>query len=924
MSKKLVIVESPAKARTIAGYLGEDYIVESSIGHVRDLPRSAADIPASVKGEPWARLGVDVENDFKPLYIVPPDKKKQITKLKKLLKEADELYLATDEDREGESIAWHLLEVLSPKQPVLRMVFHEITPAAIRHAVESPRDLDRRLVDAQEARRILDRLFGYEVSPVLWKKVRQGLSAGRVQSPATRIIVERERERMAFVAASYWGITGTFSVETDPQPFDAELLTVDGSRVATGKDFADDGTPKGKDRVILDEASASTLARELEESEFAIASVEAKPYTRKPYPPFRTSTLQQEAGRKLRFGARRTMSAAQRLYEGGFITYMRTDSTTLSAAALTSARKLVEEKYGKDFLPEKPRTYAGKVKNAQEAHEAIRPAGDRFKDVEAVAMQLGPNTDEARVYELIWKRTVASQMKDAKGESLVVRIAADAAKTKRRVEFGVTGRSIVFPGFLRAYVEGSDDPDAALDDQERPLPILTEDQAASVGAMAPGGHETKPPARFTEASLVKRLEELGIGRPSTYASIISTIQDRGYVYKKGSALVPTFTAFSAIALLEQHFDALVDYAFTARMEDDLDAIATGDEEAIPWLSRFYYGNGHPGLKSMVDLNLDKIDAREINSTPIGVDPDGVPIVARSGRYGPYLARGDDTASIPEDVAPDELTVDRAIELLDAPSGDRTLGTDPESGLPVLVKNGRYGPYVQLGEPDPDAKPKQKPKTASLFKSMSIEAISMDDALRLLTIPREVGAHPEDSEPVVALNGRYGPYLKWGKETRSLETEEEIFSISLEQAVAKLKEPKQRRGRQAAPPLKELGKEPATELDIVVKDGRFGPYVTDGESNASLRQGDTVESITLDRAIELLQIRRESAPKKKPAAKKKTSAKKTVAKKPAAKKTAAKKKPAAKKKTAAKKTAAKKEPDEGPAAEKQPASAANED
>ncbi len=896
MPKKLVIVESPAKARTIGKYLGDDYVVESSIGHVRDLPRSAADVPPSLKGEPWARLGVDVENDFKPLYIVPSDKKQQITKLKKLLKDVDELYLATDEDREGESIAWHLLEVLNPKQPVRRMVFHEITEAAIQHAVESPRDLDRRLVDAQEARRILDRLFGYEVSPVLWKKVRQGLSAGRVQSPATRIIVERERERMAFVPAVYWGITGTFAVADDPQRFDAELLTIDGTKVATGKDFGDDGALKTSDRIVLDQDTATTLGDELEQSSFTVTSVEAKPYTRKPYPPFRTSTLQQEAGRKLRFGARRTMSAAQRLYEGGFITYMRTDSTTLSDAAVATARDLVRSKYGADFLPDKPRMYKSSVKNAQEAHEAIRPAGDTFPDVDTVARQLGPNTDEARVYELIWKRTVASQMKDAKGESLVVRLGAAAATSGRRVEFGATGRSILFPGFLRAYVEGSDDPDAALDDQERPLPVLREGQATDVEAMEPGGHETKPPRRYTEASLVQRLEELGIGRPSTYASIISTIQDRGYVYKKGTALVPTFTAFSAISLLEQHFDALVDYAFTARMENDLDAIATGDEEAIPWLSRFYFGNGHPGLKNMVDLNLDKIDAREINSTPIGVDEHGVPIVARSGRYGPYVARGEDTASIPEDIAPDELTVEKAIELLNAPSGDRTLGTDPDTGLPVLVKTGRYGPYVQLGEIDPDATPKQKPRTASLFKTMSPEAVTLREALQLLTIPRELGPHPDNGEPVVALNGRFGPYLKWGSETRSLETEEELMSITLEEALAKLAEPKKRRGRTAAPPLKELGKEPETDKDIVVKDGRFGPYVTDGEYNASLRQGDTVESITLERAIELLQIRRDKAPEKKPA-------KKPASKKAAAKKTATKKKSPAKSKTAAKESGA---------------------
>ncbi len=866
MSTKLVIVESPAKARTIAGYLGDDFVVESSIGHIRDLPRSAADVPQSVKGEPWARLGVDVDNDFKPLYIVPGDKKKQVTKLRKLLKEADELYLATDEDREGESIAWHLLEVLNPKQPVHRMVFHEITPAAIREAVDQARDLDRRLVDAQEARRILDRLFGYEVSPVLWRKVRQGLSAGRVQSPATRIIVERERERMAFVPASYWGLTGTFAVNDDPLVFTANLVSLDDVRVATGKDFGPDGKLGKQKRVTLDEVAATELSAELAEADFAVTSVEAKPYTRRPYPPFRTSTLQQEAGRKLRFGARRTMSAAQRLYEGGFITYMRTDSTTLSATALDAARKLVTKRYGAEYLPDAPRSYSGKVKNAQEAHEAIRPAGDQFREPENVVAAFGAISDEAKLYDLIWKRTVASQMKDAKGESLSVRLAAEGT-SGRTAEFGATGKTITFPGFLRAYVEGSDDPDAALDDQERPLPAMAEGDTADVQDMSAKGSETKPPARFTEASLVKRLEELGIGRPSTYASIISTIQDRGYVNKRGTALVPTFTAFAAIGLLEQHFQDLVDYAFTARMEDDLDRIATGEQEAIPWLNSFYFGNGHPGLQELVAVNLDKIDAKEVNSIPLGLDDNGEPVVARVGRYGPYVARGEERASVPGDIAPDELTLDQAIAYLEAPSDERVLGTDPETGLTVIARTGRYGPYVQLGELDPDAKPKQKPKTASLFKSMSLETLTMEEALRLLTQPRTVGQHPEDGAGITAQNGRYGPYIKWGKETRSLDDEEQIFAITLDEAVAKLKEPKKRRGAASAP-LKELGEDPDGK-PIVVKDGRYGPYVTDGEYNASLRQDDTVESVTLERALDLLQARKDRGP-----AKKKRSAKKS--------------------------------------------------
>jgi DNA topoisomerase-1 len=855
MPKHLVIVESPAKAKTIAGYLGADYVVESSIGHIRDLPRSAADVPASMKGEPWARLGVDVDNDFKPLYVVATDKKKQVQKLKKLVKDADVLLLATDEDREGESIAWHLLEVLNPKIEVRRMVFHEITRAAIQEAVVNPRDLDRRLVDAQEARRILDRLYGYEVSPVLWKKVRQGLSAGRVQSPATRIIVDRERERIEFVAASYWGLSATLTVvdSDDPTPFDASLVSVDGVRVATGKDFGSDGRMASGDRIVLDEDAARNLTAALDDGDFAVRSVESKPYTRKPYPPFRTSTLQQESGRKLRFGARRTMSAAQRLYEGGYITYMRTDSITLSEAAITAARDLVTDRYGGEYLPAEPRVYSAKVKNAQEAHEAIRPAGDEFQDPQVVASVFGPKADETRVYELIWMRTVASQMEDARGESLQVRIGATASDG-RNAEFSASGRTISFPGFLRAYVEGSDDPEAALDDQERPLPHMSEGDGLDVAELVAKGSETKPPARFTEASLIKRLEELGIGRPSTYASIISTIQDRGYVFKKGTALVPTYTAFAAITLLERHFEDLVDYGFTARMEDDLDRIATGDEEAIPWLNTFYFGNGHAGLREMVSQNLEAIDAREVNSIPLGVDEEGTPVVARVGRYGPYVLRGEATASIPDDIPPDELTVELALEYLAKPNDERILGEDPDGGLPVIVKSGRYGPYVQLGEPEEGSK--RKPKTASLFKTMSIESVTLDEALRLLSQPRVVGQHPDDGADIVAQNGRYGPYLKWGKETRSLEDEEQIFSIGLDEAVKKLAEPKQRGRRAAQPPLKELGEDPNSGKPVVVKSGRFGLYVTDGEVNASFRSADTVENITLERAAELLQARRE--------------------------------------------------------------------
>ncbi len=855
MSKKLVIVESPAKARTIGGYLGSEYIVESSIGHIRDIPGSAKDAPEKLQDE-WRRTkyGVDVHDGFKPLYVVSSDKKKQVAKLRKLLKEVDEVYLATDEDREGEAIAWHLLEVLKPKVPVWRMVFHEITKTAIQAAVANPRQIDRQLVDAQEARRILDRLYGYEISPVLWRKVRPKLSAGRVQSPATRIIVERERERMAFVAASYWDLLGNFVVVSDPDQiqFEATLVSVDGFRVASGRDFSDKGELAARDVTVLDEAGAGALLAALADSEFSVESVEAKPYTRRPYPPFRTSTLQQEAGRKLRFGTGRTMSAAQRLYENGLITYMRTDSTTLSGPALAAARKLVASRYGPEYLPKEPRRYSGKVKNAQEAHEAIRPAGEEFALPKAVASSFGPKSDEAKLYELIWKRTVASQMKDATGESIAVRLGARAA-TGEDVRFAASGKTILFAGFLRAYVEGSDDPDAALDDQETHLPPMIEGEAVSALSVEAKHHETKAPARYTEASLVKRLEELGIGRPSTYASIISRIQDRGYARKKGTALVPTLTAFATVALMEQHFADFVDYAFTARMEDDLDQIASGDQDAVPWLEAFYFGNGHPGLEEMVASNLEVIDAREINSIVLGDAPDGQPVVARAGRYGPYVQHGETTARIPDDTAPDELSVAVALELLAAPSGDKILGVDPESGLTVIAKPGRYGPYVQLGDPEPGSK--TKPKTASLFKTMSIDSISLEEALRLLSQPRNLGNHPDTGEPILVQNGRYGPYVKSGKDTRSLETEEEIFTIDFDAAVALLAQPK-KRGRRVVPPLKELGEDPVSKKPIVVKDGRWGLYVTDGETNASFRVADSLESIDLDRAIELLQMRRD--------------------------------------------------------------------
>ena len=858
MTKPLVIVESPAKARTISGYLGEGYIVESSIGHIRDLPRNAAEVPASLKSEPWARLGVDTENDFKPLYVVPQDKKAQVKKLKDLLKDASELYLATDEDREGESIAWHLLETLNPKVPVKRMVFHEITADAINNAIANPRDLDRHLVDAQEARRILDRLVGYEVSPVLWKMVRPKLSAGRVQSPAVRIIVDRERERMLFKLATYFDLEGTFSTLPGSQEegsFSGRLVSIDDVRLATGKEFGLTGELSTKKEVlVLDEKAATELAAELQTADFSVRSVERKPYTKKPAPPFRTSTLQQEAGGKLRFTASRTMSIAQRLYENGFITYMRTDSVTLSESAIKAARKQAKQLYGDDYVPASPRTYSSKVKNAQEAHEAIRPAGDSFRTPDKVGKLVG--ADEAKLYDLIWKRTVASQMSDAKGERVQARFGAVTAGGKDAL-FGAGGLIISFQGFMKAYVAGGfNGSNGDGKDEERRLPAMAEGDGLQIDELAALSHETKPPARFTEASLVKRLEELGIGRPSTYASIISTIQDRGYVWKKGSALVPSFTAFATITLLERHFPDFVDFAFTARMEDDLDQIARGETEAVPWLAGFYFGNSHPGLHQLVTDQMSEMDARQINSVAIGEDKDGNLVEARAGRYGPFLSRGEDTAPIPEDLPPDELSLEKAIELLEAPSGDRELGVDPEGDLQVVAKAGRYGPYVMLEEP---AGSKKKPKTASLLKSMSLDTVTLDDALKLLTLPRVVGVDPESAEEITAQNGRYGPYLKKGKDSRSLETEEQMFDITLDEAQHLFAQPKRRGGRTAKPPLKELGKDPESGKDMVVKDGRYGPYVTDGEYNASLRVGDTLEALSTERGSELLAERRAKGP-----------------------------------------------------------------
>ena len=850
MPKTLVIVESPTKARTISGFLGPDVAVESSMGHIRDLPRSAAEVPASAKGQGWARLGVDVDNDFEPLYVIPRERKDRVRMLKELLAGVDQLYLATDEDREGESIAWHLTEALKPKVPVHRMVFHEITQHAIEDAFANPRDLDLRLVQAQEARRILDRLYGFEVSPVLWRKVQQGLSAGRVQSVAVRIVVERERERMRFTTASYWSLEGTFAPVDDlDRVFEATLLQVDEARVATGKEFDANGKPK-PGVLVLDQSGATALAEGLLDSRFEVQSVEEKPYRRSPYPPFRTSTLQQEAGRRLRFSSARTMSVAQRLYENGYITYMRTDSTSLAGSAVASARSQIAKLYGDEYLSPKPRAYASKVKGAQEAHEAIRPAGDdHFQTPEQMASAVGP--DEARLYELIWKRTLASQMADAVGVSVSARLGADASDGKKAV-FSTSGRTITFPGFMRVYAVGKDIAEVDAEDKERALPPLAQGDRLAVQSLEPTGHETRPPARYTEASLVQRLEELGVGRPSTYASIMTTIQDRGYVWKKGSALVPTFVAFGVVGLLEKHFPQLVDYSFTASMEDDLDLIATGQKESVPWLTDFYFGDD--GLHARVATRLDEIDPRAVGSIPIGTDESGTDVVARIGRYGPYVEIGEERASIPDDLAPDELTVEKAIELVQHQNaGDKILGSDPETGLTVYGKTGRFGPYVQLGEVEEGST--ERPRRASLFRTMSLDELSLDTALSLLALPRTVGSDSEGVE-IIALNGRYGPYIQRGPDRRSLESEDQLFTLTVDEALQLLAEPPRRRGQRAAAALKELGPDPVSGKSVTVRTGRYGPYVTDGEVNASLRQGDSPETITIERAAELLAARRE--------------------------------------------------------------------
>ena len=925
-SKKLVIVESPAKARTIAQYLGDGYEVQASVGHIRDLI-DTKNLPPELKKGSVGKFSVDIENGFEPYYVVSDAKKKTVAELKRALKEVDELYLATDEDREGEAIAWHLLEVLKPKVPVKRMVFHEITKDAIQRAEQNTRELDTALVDAQETRRILDRLFGFEISPVLWRKVGPGLSAGRVQSAATRLIVDRERERLAFISSSYWDLVGEFTPAGASEAFTAKLARLGGKRIAQGGDFDDRGVLAKTDVVTLDEASAGILVDALRapSATFAVSGLQTKPLTRRPAAPFTTSTLQQEASRKLRFSARTTMSLAQSLYENGYITYMRTDSVSLSQQAIEAARTQAVKLYGADSIPEKPRAYASKSKNAQEAHEAIRPSGEVFRTPSELASSL--RGDEFKLYDLIWKRTVASQMADAKGSTATVTIAAYGG-ADAQAEFTASGTVITFRGFLAAYEESRDEARNVNEPTESKLPPLEEGQALSLAELEAKGHETTPPARYTEASLVKALEELGVGRPSTYASIISTIIDRGYVTPRGQALVPNWIAFSVVRLLEEHFAELVQYRFTAEMEDDLDKIANGEADRVDWLTKFYFGGGdHTGLREVVE-NLGDIDARAVNSIVID---DGITL--RVGKYGPYIEVEDGSetprrVNVPDDIAPDELTPAKARELIDAPVvGDRVLGLNPANGKTVVAKDGRYGPYVTELEPEPEealaasaevegvsvdpatgevidtpgAKPKKKPaakkaaavkpRTASLFKTMNPMTVDLETALKLLDLPRVVGEDPESGEPITAQNGRYGPYLKKGTDSRSIETEDQIFTIELPAALEIFAQPKYGAKRPTSA-LKEFEPDPVSGKPIRIRDGRFGAYVTDSVTNVTIPRGVTIDDIDFERAVQMLADKRAKGPAKKPAAKK-AAAKKPAAKKPAAKKTAAK--PAPKKK-----------------------------
>jgi len=862
MAGPLVIVESPTKAKKITEFLTADVVdgdaptVIASVGHVRDLPSKAKQLPEKYQKAPWAYLAIDVDHGFEPHYVVSEAKRQVISEMRKALKEADSLYLATDEDREGEAIAWHLLQVLKPPRdmPVHRMVFHEITGPAIREAFANPRELNDRLVDAQETRRLLDRLYGYDVSQVAWKKVNPGLSAGRVQSVATRLVVEREREIMAFRPAGWWDLQGTFAAMADgadATAFGARLVALDGTRLATGGDFSQQGELTRDDRVVLDEGGATALAAELAEADFSVRSVEAKPYRKRPFAPFITSTLQQVAGRALNVSAKQVMSMAQSLYQQGYITYMRTDSTNLSSGAVQAARAEATERYGVGSVPDQSRAYGKKVANAQEAHEAIRPAGDRFRRPEDVRSEVQPG--EARLYELIWRRTVASQMIDATGETVTVRLGA-TAPSGRDAEFSAAGTVITERGWMQVEEWRSDD------DEERRLPVLREGDGLAASDLAAEGHTTKPPARYTEASLVAKLEDLGVGRPSTYASIMETIQNRGYVWKKGAALVPSWTAFAVTTMLERHFAELVDYGFTRELEEVLDAISIGTADRVPTLEDFYFGPAgddgerHGGLRDLVTDRLPEIDAAAINSFAIGEDPSGAPVIAKPGRYGPYVQRGDDTASIPDNLPPADLTVEHALELLSMPKGGKPLGDDPATGQTVYVMSGRYGPYVQLGEID--EAPDGKPKRSSLFAGMDPYTVTLDEALQLLSLPRVVGTAP-DGEEVVAQNGKFGPYLTKGSDSRSLGAEPELFTVTLDEALKLFAEPK-RRGRAAPkPPLAELGPDPVSGKPMVVKDGRFGPYVTDGETNASLRVGDEPTTLSPQRGAELLQARRDA-------------------------------------------------------------------
>ena len=878
-----MIVESPTKAKTLRRFLGEDYLVESSVGHVRDLPASASEIPEELKKHKWARTGIDVESGFKPLYVIHPDKKKVIGELQRKLKQVDELLLATDEDREGEAISWHLLEVLRPKVPARRMVFHEITKTAILEALQHTREIDDHLVEAQETRRIIDRLYGYEVSPILWRKIRSGLSAGRVQSVAITMLVEREQARMRFRPAAYWDLTTTLATR-EGKTFEARVQTVDGRRLAGGKSFDPDTGQLLRDDVLhLLGPEAEALRQALLGAELSVTSAEEKPFTRSPAPPFTTSTLQQEGNRKLRFDAKRTMRAAQALYENGFITYMRTDSVTLSQEAIRSTRTQIEAQFGPEFLPPEPRTYTTKVKNAQEAHEAIRPVGEPFASPAEVQERLG--SDPAQVYELIWKRTMACQMQNARGRRMTV--LAEAELGGRAVVLQASGSVIDFKGFIAAYEEGQDEP--ALDEESGSLlPPLSAGERVRVQDATSEEHVTQPPARLTEASLVKRLEESGIGRPSTYASIIDTIERREYTFKKGNALVPTFMAFAVVNLMRQHLTHLVDTEFTARMEDRLDAIARGESEALPYLNEFWFGDGAVGLKPLLAEKAEQIDPRDVCSLPVGSDPQGRQVVVRIGRYGPYLQRTDpakdgeesERAPIPDGICPDELTLERATELLEAAArGQEPLGHHPESGLPVYLKNGRFGPYVQLGDAEGQA---EKPKMASLLPEMSPEKLTLEQALQLLSLPRLLG-HDAEGVPVEATNGRFGPYIRRGKDTRSLEAGDHVLTIGLERAMQLLAQEK-KRGRREQKELRRFEKvEALGGVDVRLLEGRYGPYVTDGEYNGSLARGADPNGLTLEQAVSLILEARARGPRKGKK-KKKAAAKapaKAKAQKPAA-------------------------------------------